>query len=152
MKKASLIVIGTLLAFAIAGCCKSKKEESGSGTTTATDPAPGATAAAGSGSDSATLTGEDGVKKLKAKGWKAIMEPTTTDSGPAKVTVFISSPEGLAITFAEYKDLNMAVMSYTAMSNSTDVISARMGKTVVYAACPPPKDKAKCQKAIDDVK
>lgn len=151
MKRTLLVLAGITAAIALAGCCKSKSSDSGSSTESAPVAASGATG--GSEADSATLSGEDGVKKLKAKGWKPLLEPTTTEAGPAKTTVFISTaPDSITVTFAEYKDLSIAMMAYTGMKSTDTVVSERFGRTVVYIACPPPKDKAKCQKAIDDLK
>lgn len=151
MKRTLLVLTGIVAAFAIAGCCKSK-----SGGSSSTESSPATTtsgATGGSDSDEATLTGADGVAKLKAKGWKPMLEPISTDSGPAKTTVFISSmPDSITVTFAEYKDLSIAMMAHTGMKSTDTVVSERFGRTVVYVACPPPKDKAKCQKAINDLK
>ncbi len=153
MKRSLLVLTGIVAALTIAGCCKSK---SGGTSSSSAEESPASTASgstAGSESDQATLTGEEGVKKLKAKGWKPMLEPVSTDSGPAKTTVFISAmPDSITVTFAEYKDLSIAMMAYTGMKSTDTVVSERFGRTVVYVACPPPKDKAKCQKAINDLK
>jgi len=152
MNRTLFTLTGIAVALAVAGCCKSKSGDTGS--SAESSPTANASGArGGSAADGETLTGEDGVKKLKAKGWKPMLEPTTTEAGPAKTTVFISTmPDSITVTFAEYKDLSMAMMAHTGMKSTDTVVSERFGRTVVYIACPPPKDKAKCQKAIDDLK
>ncbi len=155
MKKTSLAVIGILLALAVTGCCKSKKSGSSSSSEpvdTASTVEPETTGGGAAVAGGPTLTGADGVKKLKAKGWKAVSEPTTNDVGTVKSTAFVSTPDYIVITFSEYKDQAMATMTHSAMANAANMNSAIFGRTVVLVPCPAGKDKAKCQKAIDDLK
>lgn len=145
MKKlVSTVVVLGVLGLGLSGCCEKVRELMKGGSESSHGPE----------STGGSLTGAQGVARLKAKGWTPIIEPVVAMAGPAKTTTFVSAnPQGITINFVEYQDASIAKIAYEGMrSNQVDFKVALYGHTLVQVICSGAKDKSQCDKALQDIK
>jgi len=77
-----------------------------------------------------TITAEQGISRLRAKGWSPQGEPVVAREPNLTTTTFVSA-SGLTIVFEQHAESKVALSSLGQPSKASELLKVRRGSTVV---------------------